>query len=120
MPTFRCRLTTRGEKVGLWRYRVGAYRVVCAIEKGKIACGPSASTTVERFTTAGETLSVGRDKPVQLFQLTSGRCGSGRVNLICCPSEKVRAGPGQHLLERKCPSRRAREMVKGGQWQMSA
>jgi len=22
----------RGEKVGLWRYRVGAYRVVCAIE----------------------------------------------------------------------------------------
>ena len=23
----------RGEKVGLWRYRVGAYRVVCAIEE---------------------------------------------------------------------------------------
>ena len=22
----------RGERVGLWRYRVGAYRVVCAIE----------------------------------------------------------------------------------------
>ncbi len=23
----------RGEKVGLWRYRVGAYRIVCAIEE---------------------------------------------------------------------------------------
>ena len=23
----------RGEKVGLWRYRVGAYRVVCSIEE---------------------------------------------------------------------------------------
>jgi mRNA interferase RelE/StbE len=28
----------RGEKVGLWRYRVGAYRVVCAIdeEQGRV------------------------------------------------------------------------------------